>query len=75
LALTSAGLEGDLSVSLTEGKAGRTHVDVGLALSARTVRARIFLQPLKLAHATLQARFASRLGKLARAMERRRPRA
>ncbi|KPQ10452.1 MAG: Polyketide cyclase / dehydrase and lipid transport [Rhodobacteraceae bacterium HLUCCA09] len=75
LQLTSAGLDGEFAVTLTEGKGGRTHIDVGLDLAARTMRARIFLQPLKLAHATLQARFATRLGKLARAMEKRRPRA
>ncbi len=74
IALASAGLDGTLQVTLMEGKAGRTHLDVSVDLAARTMRARIFLQPLKLAHATLQARFAGRVGKLARAMEKRRRR-
>ena len=74
IALVSAGLDGELRVTLVEGKAGRTHIDVTVDLAARTMRARLFLQPLKLAHATLQARFAGRVGKLARAMEKRRRR-
>jgi hypothetical protein len=75
IALESAGLDGQLNVTLVEGKAGRTHIDVTLDLAARTMRGRIFLQPLKLAHATLEARFAGRVAKLARALEKRRPRA
>ena len=74
IVLESAGLDGQLQVALAEGRHGRTHLDVTLDLAARTMRARVFLQPLKLAHATLEARFAARLAKLARAMEKRRPR-
>lgn len=72
LSLLSAGLQGTLTIELADLGQRRTQLSVVLTLEARGLKARIFLQPLKLAHATMQARFAKGIAKLARAMERRR---
>jgi hypothetical protein len=75
MALQSAGLEGVLQVRLAEAGKSRTEVAVTLTLAARTLKAKIFMQPMKLAHGTMQDRFAGRVSRLARALEKkRRPR-
>jgi len=75
MALRSAGLEGVLEVRLADAGRGRTAVAVTLTLAARTLKAKVFMQPMKLAHGTIQERFAGRVAKLARALEKkRRPR-
>lgn len=72
IALTSAGLSGQTRVELTDLGQRRTRISVHLTLEARTLKARIFLQPLKLAQSTLEARFAKAVARLTRAMEKRR---
>lgn len=72
LAITSAGLAGMAKIELADLGQRKTQVSVRLTLEARTLKARIFLQPLKLAHATLEARFAKGIARLARGMEKRR---
>jgi len=69
LALQSAGLEGQADIRLAQVAATRCRIDLALHIEARTLRARLFLQPLRLAHGTLEARLAARLGKIARAIE------
>ena len=69
LALQGEGLEGRADIHLAQIAAQRCRVDLALHLEARSLRARLFLQPLRLAHGTLEARLAARLGTLARAME------
>ena len=67
--LQSAGLAGRAEVTLEQLAAKRCRVDLALHLEARTLRARLFLQPLKLAHATLEQRLSARLDRIARAIE------
>lgn len=71
-ALTGPGLEGTAEIALTEASKRATRVAVEVNVTPRTMRGRILIQPLKLAHATLEARFADRVDRLARAIEKRR---
>ena len=69
LALQSSGLEGLAELRLAQRGPRLCRVDLVLDLKARTWRGKLMLQPLKLAHATLEARLSARLQKIAAAME------
>lgn len=72
LALTGPGLEGTAEIVLAEAPKRGTQVSVELNVTPRTLRGRLLIQPLKLAHTTIEARFAERVERLARAIEKRR---
>jgi carbon monoxide dehydrogenase subunit G len=69
LEMASGGIEGALAVELHEAGAERSRADVRLALGARGVRARLVLQPLKLAQGRLEARFGRAVASFARRLE------
>jgi len=69
LDMASGGVAGALAVRLERSGAERSRAAVRLTLRARSVRARLVLQPLKLAHGRLEERFGRAVARLARRLE------
>ncbi|MBK0326410.1 SRPBCC family protein [Rhodobacteraceae bacterium F11138] len=63
------GLEGELTVALVALSPGRTRMSVVLNLKPRTLSARLLVQSLRLARASLVKRFKLSLADLARTLE------
>jgi len=66
---TSAPAEGRVTLDLAEMGPRRTRVAVGFEVRPRTLAARLFLQSLKLAKASVTRRFELRVGQMAADIE------
>ena len=66
---SGTGVDGQVSVVLTELDAARTQLDLAVELKAKSIGAQVILQPLRLAQGKLQGELDERLAHIARSME------
>ncbi|PWJ22375.1 SRPBCC family protein [Jannaschia seohaensis] len=69
LAAQAEGLDIDLTVKLEALSEARTRLTISSTATARSVRAKVVLQPIKLAQGKLAERFAGRVAGFARRIE------
>ncbi|MEL6203835.1 MAG: SRPBCC family protein [Pseudomonadota bacterium] len=69
LEIEGNGLTGESELALADGAEGGTLMRIRVKIEGHSLRAKVFLQPLRLAHGALQTRFAERMGNIARSIE------
>lgn len=66
---TSDGLDGEMICNLSETKSGKTQLNMSVELKPKTLSARLLVQSMKLAKATMNKRFKNRIAEFGREIE------